>query len=323
MPFEHVVVAIVLAGALWSIHRALVGQLGLEELLQSLRASLTGAWVCFVVSCLVPADGGLVDETTARGMLAAAVVVFAVAVQARHPPKHALRRHAVARAGLIVAAGLALAVATTARTGCGVVIGSACAWCAAWTLRKRAYARLRFALHLFSMLGSVGVAAPLLVSQAHLPGQMGESLAFLQRHAWPWSSMSATTLAVLLLSGGAWLKGAAASSLMEAGGTPDPLDPPTELCTTGPYAVCRHPMLLAQCSLVLGACVAWGTFGALVWAFVFVGLAWLVVRPLEDHGLVTRHGKDAMAYQERVSALPWRKGTKARESHKLKAPEPE
>jgi protein-S-isoprenylcysteine O-methyltransferase Ste14 len=48
-------------------------------------------------------------------------------------------------------------------------------------------------------------------------------------------------------------------------GTPNPLDPPLELVTTGPYQYVRNPMALGFVTLILGEAALYGSTALLVW----------------------------------------------------------
>ena len=91
--------------------------------------------------------------------------------------------------------------------------------------------------------------------------------------------------------------------LARAGGTPDPLDPPPRLCTTGIYARIRHPLQIGEVLLAFAAAAGFGTEGALWYA---VGFAVLLIGPIrwyEERILAERHGEAWGLYRGRVPAF--------------------
>src|SRR5262249_36116263 len=150
----------------------------------------------------------------------------------------------------------------------GVAIGSlrpaSAAWVAivllssvvgAWSgiaLEKDRHRALRTVVHWTSFPGAF---APLL--PAALAERLGSGLA---RKGW----REKRWLALLLVAGGSALAAWATAAFHQAGGTPEPLDPPARLCTRGPYRYVRHPLQLAEMALVwAGVLLQWSPVGAL------------------------------------------------------------
>lgn len=86
-----------------------------------------------------------------------------------------------------------------------------------------------------------------------------------------------------------------------AKGTPVPVNPPSKLVTSGPYAHTRNPMLTGVFLLFLGFGVL---FGSVFLLFVFTPLFILVnvweLKSIEEPELEKRLGKDYVAYREKT-----------------------
>jgi protein-S-isoprenylcysteine O-methyltransferase Ste14 len=293
-------VAMVLVLALTLAVRLLARGTTVDDVHACGRAAATGAWWIFVVIYLGPSGCELDDNAASRGALTSAIVGFVVALLGRRWPQPSDRRVVALLVGVSTVA-VVVGEATTGRVGFALVVGAAAALFSVVAPMRGVHPRWRFAWHLASLFGWLVVAGPLVASSPP-PLRWQEALPLLGHleSALPLSLGVRWGLALALVVGGAGLLGASASSLMREGGTPDPSDPPLALCTTGPYRLCRHPMLVAQSAIVVGACFAWGSVGALLWAGGFVVVAVAVVSPRDDRVLVARFGDAAVAYQGRV-----------------------
>ncbi len=187
--------------------------------------------------------------------------------------------------------GLLGAVAGGAlRSGGGEATGGALAVLAGvglgWAMRRGRHRGLRLLAYVFSFFVSFVVLIPRMVSLGaeplSLPGRGG-------------------LLAGALL-GALALGLAGGRALTRAGGTPEPLDPPTALCTTGIYAWIRHPIQIAEILAVLAGALAADTLPALIYAGGFALALKGPLRLLEEARLRERYGESYLEYQRRVPA---------------------
>jgi protein-S-isoprenylcysteine O-methyltransferase Ste14 len=288
-------VAVVVAGAAVVAIRAFEVQRDGDALWRAGRAGVGAAWWA-----LVPAlCRGAVDDHARR----AAFLAFAGALGAgAWPATTGTTRRSLAAVAALVSGAAALAVIRpddAAVAAAAVVVAVAVS-----RARGAASTRLRFALHLTSMLGWCAVVAPLLASATTTTTMTTTWALPLDPAALAWAPAAPSwALAGLLVTGGAVGVGVAAGALLRGGGTPDPTDPPEALCTTGPYARVRHPMYVGEVVIVAGSAAALGTVGALLWAGTFA-VAIVVVAAREDRALAARHGDAWLRFARRVPA--WR-----------------
>lgn len=85
--------------------------------------------------------------------------------------------------------------------------------------------------------------------------------------------------------------------------TPD-LSPNNEskLVTTGPFAICRHPMMLSYLMLWVGTALALGS-AILFVSFCFVSVAVMRRVALEEKALKTKFGEEYEKYRQKVSLI--------------------
>lgn len=86
-------------------------------------------------------------------------------------------------------------------------------------------------------------------------------------------------------------------------GTPNPLEPPRTLVTSGAYRLCRHPMFLGYDVAAAGVVLAVGAWGSLVVAYpLFLALQVRFLRR-EEERLVSRFGAAYRAYRGETPLL--------------------
>lgn len=110
-----------------------------------------------------------------------------------------------------------------------------------------------------------------------------------------------TVVGIALLTAGASLCGWCVARFLKARGTPVPLNPPTQLIVSGPYAWVRNPMLTGVFTGLLGLGFLLHSVGiALIWtpAYVLVHVAEL--KWVEEPELARRFGSDYDDYRARV-----------------------
>jgi protein-S-isoprenylcysteine O-methyltransferase Ste14 len=320
-----VVVAAIVGTAVVVAARTFDADRDVAAFAQACRAALAAAWWS-----MVPALCRLALDDDARAVaLVAGALGLVVALQAR------TERAARLLASVCVAAGLVLAVVVAVVVGVAVpdraqvvdplvdsivdsvvdsvvdrvvdsVVVGACvggaAWLA-WAMRSGRRDRLRFALHLASMLGWCAVVAPLVASSMTMPRFWPAGVASAFEPAallWQPSTMTSAVAACCVVVG-AVVVAAASAALARHGGTPDPADPPRGLCTSGPYARLRHPLYVGEILVVLGSVVVLGTSGALAWGCTFVVVVVAFARA-EDRALAARHSEAWRRWRGEVPA---------------------
>jgi protein-S-isoprenylcysteine O-methyltransferase Ste14 len=83
-------------------------------------------------------------------------------------------------------------------------------------------------------------------------------------------------------------------------GTPFPLDAPRELVTSGPFAVVRNPIIVAELSVVWGEVLYFASFGIALYAVLATLAAHFVVIRVEEPELRERFGATYETYCRRV-----------------------
>ncbi len=83
-------------------------------------------------------------------------------------------------------------------------------------------------------------------------------------------------------------------------GTPFPLDAPRELVTTGPFAVVRNPIMVAELSVIWGEALYLAAIGVGLYALVATVAGHLAVTLVEEPELRERFGTEYEAYRRRV-----------------------
>jgi protein-S-isoprenylcysteine O-methyltransferase Ste14 len=85
------------------------------------------------------------------------------------------------------------------------------------------------------------------------------------------------------------------------GGTPNPVDPPKQLVTEGPYRRSRNPLYLARLLILTGLAILLSSLGlAVLTAALFLFLEFVLV-PREEGRLVVRYGAKYNDYRETVA----------------------
>jgi len=82
--------------------------------------------------------------------------------------------------------------------------------------------------------------------------------------------------------------------------TVKPYKSPTELITSGPFRISRHPMYLGMMLILLGAAIVSGTLIAFVFPIVFIVLIELFFIPFEEKNLERIFGKKFLDYKKSV-----------------------
>ncbi len=86
-------------------------------------------------------------------------------------------------------------------------------------------------------------------------------------------------------------------------GTPIPAMPTQKLVTTGPYALCRNPMLLGSTSYYIGISLLVNSLSALVLTSLFVLLSIAYIKLVEEKELEARFGKEYEEYKRKTPFL--------------------
>jgi len=153
--------------------------------------------------------------------------------------------------------------------------------------RHRAFRSL---VHWLSFLGAFALVLPRALADGARGNGTGDG------------SLLKASLALLLVVGGSTLALWATAAFHDAGGTPEPVDPPTRLCTRGPYRHVRHPLQLAEMALVwAGVLLQWSPLGAL-YAIGFCAFLKGPLRWHEERVLERRFGAAARAFRRSVPA---------------------
>jgi protein-S-isoprenylcysteine O-methyltransferase Ste14 len=82
-----------------------------------------------------------------------------------------------------------------------------------------------------------------------------------------------------------------------AGGTPEPLDPPPRLVTTGIYAHFRHPIAWAEASFVIAALALRPSVWVGIYTLGFVIALFGPLRIREERALARRYGATYAAWR--------------------------
>lgn len=83
-------------------------------------------------------------------------------------------------------------------------------------------------------------------------------------------------------------------------GTPFPLDAPRKLVTTGPFAVVRNPIMLAELAVIWAEALYFSSLGILLYAGVLTLAVHLLVVRIEEPELSQRFGTTYEEYRRRV-----------------------
>ncbi|HLM04474.1 MAG TPA: isoprenylcysteine carboxylmethyltransferase family protein [Blastococcus sp.] len=121
------------------------------------------------------------------------------------------------------------------------------------------------------------------------------------RSAWPGDrSPTVTIVATVLISCGIVVLLDAFVRFARADGTPAPAAPTAHLVVVGPYRYVRNPMYLAVLTIILGQALLFGSWGALVYAFIVLLLVATFVRAYEEPTLEDDYGDEYREYRRNV-----------------------
>jgi protein-S-isoprenylcysteine O-methyltransferase Ste14 len=160
-------------------------------------------------------------------------------------------------------------------------------------IERRIWVAFKLASYWASFVGTSAILIPLaLAARDHgervIPTPLGLGLALAM-------AVAATPLAVT-----------ATRAFVVAGGTPEPLDAPRRLCTTGIYRRLRHPIQLAEILFVAAGATAVGTRSPLLFLAAFTIALVGPVRFVEERRLAARFGPSFEGYRRRVAGyLPF------------------
>jgi protein-S-isoprenylcysteine O-methyltransferase Ste14 len=82
--------------------------------------------------------------------------------------------------------------------------------------------------------------------------------------------------------------------------TVKPRENPTELITSGPFRLSRHPMYLGMTAALLGVAILLGSLIAFVFPIIFVILMELLFIPLEEKNLQQAFGSEYSDYRRKA-----------------------
>jgi len=82
--------------------------------------------------------------------------------------------------------------------------------------------------------------------------------------------------------------------------TVKPYKNPTELITSGPFRISRHPMYLGMMLILLGATIVSGTLIIFVFPIAFIILMEIFFIPFEEKNLERIFGRKYLSYKSRV-----------------------
>jgi len=83
-------------------------------------------------------------------------------------------------------------------------------------------------------------------------------------------------------------------------GTPNPVDPPKQLVTEGPYRRSRNPLYLARLLVLIGLAILLSSLGLAVLSVGLFLLLELVIVPREESRLAIRYGAKYIDYRNTV-----------------------
>lgn len=130
--------------------------------------------------------------------------------------------------------------------------------------------------------------------------------------SWPVPAWLGTIGGCALVVGGSALWFSCLDAFSRCGrGTPFPLDAPSRLVQTGPFAVVRNPIMAAEMAIIWGEALYVACTGIIVYAAAMTVAAHLLVAYVEEPELRTRFGSEYADYAARVPRwVPrlWRRG---------------
>lgn len=154
----------------------------------------------------------------------------------------------------------------------------------------RTYLVFRTSLHWLSFAGTFGVLVPAAI--ADRTSGAGAPV--------PYAAAILTLTGFVVAASASW-------AFFRAGGTPEPLDPPTRMVTDGPYAYLRHPIQLAEIFFIVAGFALFPQRYVAIYALVFSVALVGPLRRYEESKLEARFGDAFRAWRARVPAyLPVR-----------------
>lgn len=112
-----------------------------------------------------------------------------------------------------------------------------------------------------------------------------------------WTALIGLPLAVV---GGAICLSCVVTFTVKGRGTPAPFDPPREFVATGPYRLCRNPMLAGFCLMMAGVALCLRSPSALGLTALVALLGQLMVVAYEEPHLRKKFGQAYLDYCRRV-----------------------
>lgn len=248
-----------------------------RDLLVGIRSALWIAWAHIVCSGLPPPRSAFFD----------AAWFAAFFFMARPMKPSALHARAVAWAGAGLAVEATLVATPSLPRMLLALVTTSIAIELALAMRDRRRLAARHGLHWASFGGTFAYLIPRILAE-----RVGANASP------PSTRAAAAALGLTSIILAAW----GSFAFARAGGTPEPLDPPTSLATTGPFAYVRHPIALAEIGLVSSGALWWLHPTTLAYAALF-SLALLgPVRWYEERKLRERYGAAYLAWAAHTPA---------------------
>jgi protein-S-isoprenylcysteine O-methyltransferase Ste14 len=82
--------------------------------------------------------------------------------------------------------------------------------------------------------------------------------------------------------------------------TVKPYENPTELLTSGPFRISRHPMYLGMVAVLLGEAILLGSLITLIFPVLFIIISELLFIPFEEENLEKFFGKKYGEYKKKI-----------------------
>ncbi len=101
---------------------------------------------------------------------------------------------------------------------------------------------------------------------------------------------------LLMVAGGILGMSCILTFIVRGRGTPAPFDPPREFVAVGPYRYVRNPMYLGGWLLLLGLGLDQQSFSILLFSFLWIAAAHVLLVSLEEPGLRRRFGTPFEVY---------------------------
>jgi protein-S-isoprenylcysteine O-methyltransferase Ste14 len=244
------------------------------------RAAWCAAWLGATLVALLEPWGSWPPVNLSCAFVAAAWTAAAAAwAELARRPATAIAIWSLAVAGV----GVAVGRVSSLPVGLALAVAVAFGGLVERAMRRAAWLPFRLAAYWASFVGTFAVLVPIALSTRD------------QAPRWCSAPHAAPIAAVLLLAA-IPLAVAGTRALVAAGGTPEPLDPPTSLSRAGIYTHLRHPIQLAEILVVGSGAVLVGTRASLAFFALFSCALAGPIRLLEERALVTRFGTSAAEY---------------------------